>query len=66
MKEREARNPGVEIYVHWMKTVHQKAQDTLEQTRQAMAKYYDKKALEQPDIKIGDKVMLNARNIRSK
>ena len=66
MKEREARNPGAEIYVHGMKRIHQKAQDALEQTRQAMAKYYDRRALEQPDIKKGDKVMLNAKNIRSK
>jgi len=66
MKEREAQNPGAGMYVHWMKTVHQKAKEALEQTRIAMAKYYDRKAMEQPDIKIGDKVMLNAKNVRSK
>jgi len=31
-----------------------------------MKKYYDRKALEQPDLKVGDPVMLNAKNIRTK
>src|SRR5205807_1701798 len=66
MKERKARNPGTEVSVHWMKTIHRKAQETLEQTKLAMAKYYDRKALEQPDIKLGDKVILHAKNVHSK
>jgi len=66
MKQHEAKNPGAGIYVHWMKIIHQKAQETLAQTRLAMAKYYDQRAFQQPDIKIGDKVMLNTKNVRSK
>src|SRR6266403_760280 len=31
-----------------------------------MSKYYDRKARDQPDIAIGDLIMLNARNIRTK
>ena len=31
-----------------------------------MSKYYDRKARQQPEIKVGDLVMLNAKNIRIK
>ena len=66
MKERKARNPGAGLYAHWMQTTHQKAKAALEKTREDMSKYYDWKAKLQPDNKIGDLVMLNAKNIRTK
>jgi len=66
MKEREAQNPGATMYTHWMKTVQEKARTTLEQRREAMKKYFDRKATPQPDIKTGDLVMLKAKNIKSK
>jgi len=31
-----------------------------------MGRYYDRKAKQQPDFKVGDLVMLNAKNIRTK
>ena len=54
------------MYTHWMQTVQNKARKTLEQTREAMKKYCDQRATPQPDIDIGDLVMLNAKNIRTK
>jgi len=66
MKEREAQNPGARLYSHWMKAVHEKAHRALDQTTEAMKIYYDRKAIEQPDLKVGDQVMLNAKNIRTK
>ena len=54
------------MYTHWMQTVQNKARKTLEQTREALKKYYDQRATPQPDIDIGDLVMLNAKNIRTK
>ena len=54
------------MYTHWMKAIQEKARTTLEQTREAMKKYYDQQATPQPDIDIGDLVMLNAKNIRTK
>ena len=58
MKERDVQNPGATMYNHWMQTVQNKARKTLEQTREAMKKYYDQRATPQPDIDIGDLVML--------
>ena len=66
MKERDGQNPGATMYTHWMQTVQNKARKTLEQTREVMKKYYDQRATAQPDIDLGDLVMLNAKNIRSK
>ena len=54
------------MYTHWMQRVQDKARKTLEQTREAMKKYYDQRATPQPEINIGDLVMLNAKNIRTK
>ena len=54
------------MYTHWMQTVQDRARKTLGQTREAMKKYYNQRATPQPDIDIGDLVMLNAKNIRTK
>ena len=66
MKERELHNPGAQLYAHWMQTIHVQAHDTLERIPESMSKYYDRKAKHQSDIKAGDQVMLNAKNIRTK
>ena len=66
LKERDVQNPGATMYTHWMQTVQNKARKTLEQTREAMKRYYDERTTPQPDIDFGDLVMLNAKNIRTK
>jgi len=54
------------MYMHWMKTVQENPRRTHEQRREAMKKYYDRKATPQRDIETGDFVMLNAKTIKSK
>jgi len=54
------------MYAHWMQDIHQQAKQTLENTRESMKKYYDRKATEQPSIVVGDLEMLNGKNIRTK
>ena len=49
-----------------MQTIHVQAHEALEQTRESMSKYYNRKVKQQPDIKVGDQVMLNGKNIRTK
>ena len=66
MKEREAQNPGAQLYAQRMQTTHLKAHEALDRTGESMNKYYDRKAKQQPDIAVGDLVMLNAKNIRTK
>src|ERR1700710_2634808 len=66
MKELDAQNPSATIYEHWMQNINGQTKERLESTKEAMAKYYDRNACEQPDIKIGDQVVLNGNNMRSK
>ena len=66
MKERDVQNPGATMYTHWIETVQNKARKRLEETREQKKNYYDQRATPQPDIDIGDLVMLNAKNIRTK
>jgi len=66
MKKGQAQNPGAGLYAHWMQVTHQHARKALEQTRAELSKYYDRKAREPPDNKVGDLVMLKAKNIRTK
>jgi len=66
MKERNAHNQGATWYAHWMQDIHQQMKETLENTRESMKKYYDRKTTEQPSMEVGDLVMLNAKNIRTK
>ena len=35
LKERKAQNPGAHMYGYWMKTIHEKARESLENTREA-------------------------------
>jgi len=49
-----------------MQTIYQQARQSRERTREAMGRYYHQKAKQQPDFKVGDLVMLNAKNIRTK
>ena len=62
----EGKNPTLKAYGHWMKEVHNQASKTLEDTQSAVSKYYDKGKMEHPSYEIGDLVMLNAKNIRTK
>jgi len=66
MRERQAQNPGAELYSHWMKAIHKRVVEALNYTQEAMKKYYERKALQQPDYKAGDLVMLNGKNICTK
>ena len=54
------------MYAHSMQDIYRQAKQTLEDTQELMKKYYDRKATEQLSIEVGDLVMLNAKNIRTK
>ena len=66
MKEIKAQNHGATMYGHSMHDILQKVKETLANTRESRKKYYNRKATEQPNIEVGDLVMLNAKNIRTK
>ena len=66
LKEREVQNPGANLYPHLRQTIYHQANQSLEKAREALGRYFDQKAKQQPDFKIGDMVILNAKNIHTK
>ena len=66
LKESEAHHAGADMYGHWMKMIHQKARESLDKTSEAMGRYYNQHARQEPDFKVRDLVMVNAKNIRTK
>jgi hypothetical protein len=66
MKERETQNCRPTMDGHLMKSKYEQVIKTVTETRETRKKYYDRKAIPQPDIEVGDLVMLNAKNIRTK
>lgn len=56
-------NSGSRLYSHWMTDVHDKAKKQLEQSRQRIKEWADKRRAEPPTYEVDDLVMLNARNI---
>ena len=66
VREKRARGPRAIMYAHWMQDIHRQGKQTLESRWELMKKYYDREATEQPNIEVGDFVMLNAKNIRTK
>jgi len=51
---------------HWMQDIHRQPKEPLQNTWELMKKYYDRKAIKQPSIEVGDLVMLNAKNRHTK
>src|SRR5437588_3007761 len=64
--EFETKNPASSVYGHWLKSIHKKIANTLEETKGRMGKYYDQGKQDPPNMSIGDLVMLNAKNIGTK
>ncbi|KAH0609977.1 uncharacterized protein H6S33_012523 [Morchella sextelata] len=64
--EAEVVNPTSDLYAHFIRGVHDSALARLTDTREKMGKYYDRKRDESPNFKIGDMVMLNAANIKTR
>ena len=54
------------LYAHWLKEVHARMLEQLKETREAMSKYYDRMRLEPPPFKVGDKVLLQGKNLKTK
>ena len=64
--DEEPRNPTSINYVHWMKGVHEGICKRLKATRERMGQWYDKNKVEAPKFEPGDRVMLDARHVKTK
>ena len=64
--EKESKNPTSRNYAHWMESVPELCVKGLEETRERMGKYYDRLRKEAPPYSVGDVVMFNGKNIRTR
>jgi len=62
----EPLNPASTAYGHWMQTVHEESRKGLEAAQERMRRYTDPSKREPPAYQVGDLVMLNGRNIRTR
>jgi len=59
-------NPVCTLYTHWMHAVHKVSAKRLEAAHEHMRHYTDSQHAEPPKYQIGDLVMLNRRNIKTR
>ena len=64
--DEEPLNPASMTYGHWMQTVHEESRKNLEEAQERMRRYADPARKEPPAYQVGDMVMLNGRNIKTR
>jgi len=62
----EPFNPASTKYAHWMSGVHEETRKELEAAQERMRRYTDPGRKEPPAYQVGDLVMLNGRNIKTR
>jgi len=62
----EPLNPASTAYAHWMQAVHEEARKGLEEAQERMRRYTNPERKEPPAYRVGDLVMLNGRNIKTR
>jgi len=62
----EPLNPASTVYAHWMQTIHEDARQGIEEAQERMRRYADPTRKKPPAYQVGDLVMLNGRNIRTR
>jgi len=62
----EPLNRASTVYAHWMQTVHEDSRQGLEDAQERMRRYTDPARKEPPTYQVGDLVMVNGRNIKTR
>jgi len=62
----EPLNPASQVYTHWMHTVNDESRKGLKDAQERMRRYTDPARKEPPAYQVGDLVMLNGRNIKTR
>jgi len=62
----EPLNPASQVYAHWMQAVHNESRKGLEDAQKRMRRYTNRALKEPPAYQVGDLVMLNGRNIKTR
>jgi len=62
----EPFNPASMVYAHWMKAIHDKSREGLEDAQERMRRYTDPGRKPPPAYQVGDLVALSGRNIKTR
>ena len=62
----EPLNPASQLYAHWMHTIHDEFRKGLENVQEQMRRYTDPTRKEPQAYQVGNLVMLNGRNIKTR
>jgi len=62
----EPLNPASQVYAHWMHAVHDESRKGLEDAQERMRRYTDPVRKELAAYQVGDLVMLNGCNIKTR
>jgi len=62
----EPFNPASTVYAHWMKAIHDKSREGMEEAQEGMRRYTDPGRKPLPAYQVGDLVMLSGRNIKTR
>ena len=65
LPDQRHRNPMAEIYINYIRRVHEDLKRTLEWTQAKYKKEFNKKAFPAPEVKVGGLVWLNWCNIET-
>src|SRR5437660_10545113 len=63
---RTSQNLAANTYAYWLREVHQQCLERLKRTRKQIRKHADPYRIEHPLYQIGDKVLINVKNIRTR
>ena len=64
--DEEPLNPASTVYAHWMRTIFDESRKGLEAAQERMRRYTDPARKNPPAYQVGDLVMLNGRNIKTR
>jgi len=62
----EPLNPASQVYAHWIHAVYDESRKGLENAQEQIRRYTDPVRKEPPAYQVGDLVMLNGRNIKTR
>jgi len=62
----EPLNPASKVYVHWTHAIHDEAWKGLEEAQEQIRRYTDPTQKNPPAYQVGDLVMLNSHNIKTR
>jgi hypothetical protein len=63
---KEVKNPTSRLYAHWLNQIHEELLVRIRKSQETMVKYANKKRSDKYELNVGDLVMLNGKNLKTR